>query len=794
MRDWVLWLGKMVVSVLLFPFKMLLKMGQKVWYGWGRLGLWLRQRLARAGSAIWGFIGRVGLAFRNILRLVIWKPLLFITTPFRWIYRKIFARPVGWLGRKLFALWTRLALMVGWMGRKLFAMWTQLALATGWVIVRPIKAGFRGLIGGVRGRWANGATGRKLRRRRWGSHWQIAKARLRLYVFRPRPPRDAVIAPSLPRPHVQKRRTRLATIGGMAVVLLVVSFVTVQQAPRLGRAVADDVYVYDPDLNKPSEVVETVEPSPIPPTATPIPPTPWPTPDPLDGGGSVAFTLRQNGQSDIYALSIGQSQPVRLTSHPADDRDPAWSPDGSELAFASRRDGNWELYVLNMVDGQLRRLTDDLAFDAGPSWSPDGQWLVFESYRDENLDLYIVSSDGREGPIRLTEDATPDFSPVWSPEGRHIAFTSWRSGNKDIFVMPLDAASDETAVNVTGSPDLFEDYAAFNPAGTELAFSDDSTGFDLVYSVALVDSFPAGEPMSRGQGYHPSWSPDGEALAYIHSSETQSHLIASTLDAWSVAPQAFTANGLLDDPDWSAVTLPIEMPPHLQAMNGQTDEPLFVETMGVGADVGATALLLQLPVNAPAPYLSDGVDQSFLQLRERVTLAVGWDFLGELDHVYEPIDTRPLPGQSDETWNKAGRAFDFYARHVLSFDPPIEVVRENGGSALYWRTFVRATAQDGSQGEPLRDLPWDFRARFGAEPQFYDQGGKWREGIPAGYYLDFTELAGDYGWQRVAADDNWRTFFPGIRFWHYENRQGLTWEAAMLEIYTADEFGAVFGR
>ncbi|NIV33541.1 MAG: hypothetical protein GWN58_30065, partial [Anaerolineae bacterium] len=54
------------------------------------------------------------------------------------------------------------------------------------------------------------------------------------------------------------------------------------------------------------------------------------------------------GNSDLYALSIGQDQPVRLTNHVADDRDPAWSPDGDRLAFASHRDGNWEIYVLDV--------------------------------------------------------------------------------------------------------------------------------------------------------------------------------------------------------------------------------------------------------------------------------------------------------------------------------------------------------------------------------------------------------------------------------------------------------------
>ena len=36
--------------------------------------------------------------------------------------------------------------------------------------------------------------------------------------------------------------------------------------------------------------------------------------------------------------------------------------------------------------------------------------------------------------------------------------------------------------------------------------------------------------------------------------------------------------------------------------------------------------------------------------------------------------------------------------------------------------------------------------------------------LPDGYYVDFTALAAAYGWERVPAADNWRTFFPGIRY------------------------------
>ncbi|MGD8794081.1 MAG: hypothetical protein PVF47_16130, partial [Anaerolineae bacterium] len=60
-----------------------------------------------------------------------------------------------------------------------------------------------------------------------------------------------------------------------------------------------------------------------------------------------------------------------LTDHPADDWDPAWSPDGQQIVFMSVRDGNREVYVMDAVDGgNLQRLTDHPAADKNPNWRP----------------------------------------------------------------------------------------------------------------------------------------------------------------------------------------------------------------------------------------------------------------------------------------------------------------------------------------------------------------------------------------------------------------------------------------
>ncbi len=55
---------------------------------------------------------------------------------------------------------------------------------------------------------------------------------------------------------------------------------------------------------------------------------------------------------------------------------PAVSPDGRQIAFAALGD----LWLMP-VDGTPRRLTTDPALDTAPAWSPDGKSLAYSSDR-----------------------------------------------------------------------------------------------------------------------------------------------------------------------------------------------------------------------------------------------------------------------------------------------------------------------------------------------------------------------------------------------------------------------------
>ena len=59
---------------------------------------------------------------------------------------------------------------------------------------------------------------------------------------------------------------------------------------------------------------------------------------------------------------------VNLSNNLADDRFPAWSPDGTKIAFHTKRDGNWEIYVVDADGANPTNLSNHEDTDTGPGW------------------------------------------------------------------------------------------------------------------------------------------------------------------------------------------------------------------------------------------------------------------------------------------------------------------------------------------------------------------------------------------------------------------------------------------
>jgi Tol biopolymer transport system component len=144
----------------------------------------------------------------------------------------------------------------------------------------------------------------------------------------------------------------------------------------------------------------------------------------------VAYARGDEGARDIYRTRPDGSGAERLTSDPADDYDPAYSPDGRSLLFVSTRDGGTPRLYLMGADGRDPRLLADLGGAVRrPQWSPDGSRFAVQVTEGGDQVVYVVSASGA-GFGRLATG----LLPAWFPDGRRVTFTE----NDSLFWRPSE--------------------------------------------------------------------------------------------------------------------------------------------------------------------------------------------------------------------------------------------------------------------------------------------------------------------------------------------------------------------
>jgi Tol biopolymer transport system component len=285
-------------------------------------------------------------------------------------------------------------------------------------------------------------------------------------------------------------------------------------------------------------------------------------------GDRIAYWgILRGGQRDIRTVGARGGEPAPVTSDPALDWNPVWSPDGRYLYFASDRGGSMNLwrvpidersgkllgapepvttpatysgYISIARDGrhlayaqvahQINLL--QVGFDpvkgkieAKPVWitqgsrvatnpdlSPDGAQIVFDAVGDKQEDLFIVRRDGA-GLRQITNDKHKDRSPHWSPDSRQIVFFSDRSGRYELWLINPDGGGLRQFSYTSGpgvqtplwSPDGLRLLCSLQ-AGPPIIFDADQPGAQQSPQ-ALPAAGLSGEIMMW------SWSADGRKLA-----------------------------------------------------------------------------------------------------------------------------------------------------------------------------------------------------------------------------------------------------------------------------------------
>jgi len=164
------------------------------------------------------------------------------------------------------------------------------------------------------------------------------------------------------------------------------------------------------------------------------------------GAGRIVY--EQAGWLFLLDPQSGRSQKLAINV-PADLREtrPRWvkgadfvrsasaSPGGARIAFEMRG----EIITVPAEKGDPRNITNTPgANEKSPAWSPDGQQIAYFSDQGGENRLHIAPADGK-GPHRVLDPAGAGFyfDLQWSPDGKRLA---WRDNSQSIFVMDVATA------------------------------------------------------------------------------------------------------------------------------------------------------------------------------------------------------------------------------------------------------------------------------------------------------------------------------------------------------------------
>ena len=200
----------------------------------------------------------------------------------------------------------------------------------------------------------------------------------------------------------------------------------------------------------------------------------------------------------------------------------ALSPDGRRVAVSARENGNQDIWVHDFELGVKTRVTTDPAVDFRPLWSPNGKEILIG---DSNANIVLRRADGSGEARVLLDTPAPERASDWSRDGSYILCTRTdQETGDDLWYMERNQEGG-------WEPHLFlqtpfrERASSLSPDGRFTAYASNESGQDEVY----VQPFPEGgfrATVSNNGGSKPRWSPDGRELFYVEGTT----LIAVSVD------------------------------------------------------------------------------------------------------------------------------------------------------------------------------------------------------------------------------------------------------------------------
>ena len=244
----------------------------------------------------------------------------------------------------------------------------------------------------------------------------------------------------------------------------------------------------------------------------------------------VVFTLRSTdleanrGRTDLWLLNADGSGLKQLTSHPENDSDGVFTPDGKAVLFLSTRSGSSQLWRIALDGGEPVQVTKAPVDVDSFVLSRDGSTVAFaaETFPDcDGLDCTAKRLEERaklKSSGRVYDSLFFRHWDTWGDGRRAHLFTQKLEGGTPVDV--LKGVQADAPTKPFGGADEY----TFTPDGKALVFTSRQVGREEAWSTDLdlfrvgVDGLTAASKLTLGNratDTQPVFSPDGKQLAYL---------------------------------------------------------------------------------------------------------------------------------------------------------------------------------------------------------------------------------------------------------------------------------------
>ena len=251
-------------------------------------------------------------------------------------------------------------------------------------------------------------------------------------------------------------------------------------------------------------------------------------------GTWIAFQAYWNGDYDIWIIRDDGSGLRQVTSGPFDDREPHWSKNGTKIFFSSDRNGNYDIWEVSLDGGETVALTNSPENEFYPATSPDGNLLAYVS-DGSNPGIWLKETNGNPFIFLQSDLETSFHAPNWFQNGDELflSYSSQNHGSTELLIKPLNRETNSSEIISSPGEDVFpfrtstlDSQLAYTSDGRihlydlkeqsvkEIPFAASVTIMRPSYQRVLRNLTGSGLNTTRGI-ISPAISPDGNRVLFV---------------------------------------------------------------------------------------------------------------------------------------------------------------------------------------------------------------------------------------------------------------------------------------